>query len=113
MRLQDPDFMELPCPSSHGVGTAQSVARLHAILATQTAKHGRRLLSPRVTELLQKPLSWGLDVVYGLDGIYSYGMSLLPVVEDDEVCRAMIVRICFNEYHNKCIILITIILNQL
>ncbi|XP_041362872.1 uncharacterized protein LOC121378660 isoform X2 [Gigantopelta aegis] len=85
MVMHDPDFMELPCASSHGLGTAESVAKLHGILGNGGTKLGQRILSQHVTELLQTPVSWGLDVVYGLEDVYSVGMNLLPVMEDEQL----------------------------
>ncbi|XP_071108049.1 beta-lactamase domain-containing protein 2-like [Haliotis cracherodii] len=83
--LHDPDFMDVPCGSSHGVGTARAVAKFHSILANGADSNGRRIISPDATERLQIPLSWGVDKTYGGSDIYSLGTSLLPVVEAGQV----------------------------
>ncbi|XP_067673144.1 beta-lactamase domain-containing protein 2-like [Haliotis asinina] len=83
--LHNPDFMDLPCGSSHGVGTAQAVAKFHGILAQGVDSNGRKIISPDAIKRLQIPLSWGADKTYGGNDIYSLGTSLLPVEEDGQV----------------------------
>ncbi|XP_005092331.1 beta-lactamase domain-containing protein 2 [Aplysia californica] len=80
-RLNDPDFMELPCPSSHGVGTALAVAKLTGIMANGGEHDGKRLLSPESIARMQEPLSYGTDKTLSGSEIYSRGTILQPVVE--------------------------------
>ncbi|XP_076458676.1 beta-lactamase domain-containing protein 2-like isoform X2 [Babylonia areolata] len=84
--INNPDFAELPCPSSHGVGPAVGVARLHGILANRgRTVDGRCLLSEDTLHKFQTPLYIGLEKTFGMDFFYSYGMELLPVLEGDEL----------------------------
>lgn len=80
--LNDPDFLELPIPSSHGVGTALSVAKLMGILANGGQHEGKVLLSPESISKLQIPLSYGNDRTLGSGTVYGRGTILLPVVEN-------------------------------
>ncbi|XP_070185503.1 beta-lactamase domain-containing protein 2-like [Littorina saxatilis] len=80
--INNPDFAELPCGASHGVGSAEGMAKLHGILANGGGTvDGRRLLSEDTIEMLQTPLSIGPEKMFGIDLFYGCGMELLPVLE--------------------------------
>lgn len=84
--INNPEFAELPSGSSHGVGSAAGMARLHGILANGgITVAGRRLLSESMIQTLQIPLSMGPEKLFGIDLFYSYGMELLPVLEGEKV----------------------------
>lgn len=84
--INDPEFVELPCGASHGVGSAAGMAKLQGILANGgCTTDGRRLLSQEVLHLLQTPLSIGTEKTFGIDLFYSYGMELLPILEGKKV----------------------------
>ncbi|KAL8603602.1 hypothetical protein ACOMHN_022554 [Nucella lapillus] len=84
--INDPEFAELPSPSSHGVGSATGLAKLHGILANNgCTSDGRRLLSLDALHTLQTPLYVGLEKTFGMDFFYSCGVSLLPVLEGDQL----------------------------
>ncbi|BFZ03262.1 hypothetical protein BsWGS_06299 [Bradybaena similaris] len=80
-KLNDPDFMEIPLPSSHGVGTALAVAKFCGILANGGKHEGKTLLSPESIAKLQEPLSCGLDLTTSGYDIIGRGTWLIPVVE--------------------------------
>ncbi|XP_025112314.1 beta-lactamase domain-containing protein 2-like isoform X2 [Pomacea canaliculata] len=83
--IHDPDFMELPVGSTHGVGSAEGMAKLHGILANGGLLRGQCLLSAQTLKLMQTPLSMGTEKHFGQEMFYSYGMTLLPVLEGNEV----------------------------
>ncbi|CAG5128671.1 unnamed protein product [Candidula unifasciata] len=80
-KLNDPDFMEIPLPSSHGVGTALAMAKLSGILANGGKHEGKTLLPPKSIAKLQEPLSYGLDLLTSGHDINGRGTWLIPVVE--------------------------------
>ncbi|XP_055875594.1 beta-lactamase domain-containing protein 2-like [Biomphalaria glabrata] len=80
-KLNDPDFMSLPCSASHGAGTAAAVAKLAGILANGGSHDGNILLQQGSIELLQQPLAHGIDLTTGVMEILGRGTMLLPVVE--------------------------------
>ncbi|GFS11121.1 beta-lactamase domain-containing protein 2-like [Elysia marginata] len=82
--LNDPDFLELPISSTHGVGTAQAVAKLMGILANGGQHEGKVMLRPESMAALQTPLSHGIDLTTGSNDIFGRGSQLLPVIEGEK-----------------------------
>ncbi|GFO39407.1 beta-lactamase domain-containing protein 2-like [Plakobranchus ocellatus] len=82
--LNNPDFLELPVPSSHGAGTALAVAKLMGILANGGQHEGKTVLSPASILKLQEPLSYGIDLFSGFGDIYGRGSWLIPIVEGEQ-----------------------------
>lgn len=84
-KLNDPDFMEIPQPSSHGAGTALAMAKLSSILACGGEHNGKILLSQESIAKLQEPLSYGTELTLSGSDIYGRGTWLIPVVEGQKV----------------------------
>ncbi|XP_055954883.1 beta-lactamase domain-containing protein 2 [Patella vulgata] len=83
--MNDTDFMDIPCGSTHGFGTAVAMAKFHSILADGGSLNGKRLLSESLIQRFQKPLSWGIDLTYGMEDIYSLGATVIPALEANKV----------------------------
>ena len=83
--MNDPDFLELPIPSSHGVGTALGVAKLMGIVANGGQHEGKVMLSPQSITRLQMPMSHGIDLTTGYGHVYGRGTVLMPIVEGEKV----------------------------
>lgn len=80
-RMNDPDVRVLPVGSICGHGTAESMAKFHAILGEGGTWQGRQLLSKASVERFQQIKSAGFDLAFSMDGMWSYGMMLFPVKE--------------------------------
>ncbi|CAL1540224.1 unnamed protein product [Lymnaea stagnalis] len=83
--MNGPDFMCLPNPSSHGVGSALGVAKLAGILANGGKHEGKTLLLPESIARLQEPMSHGIDLTTGGSNINGRGTWLIPVVEGQKM----------------------------
>ncbi|KAK3090846.1 hypothetical protein FSP39_015164 [Pinctada imbricata] len=80
-RMNDPEIKVLPVGSVCGHGTAQAVAKLHAILANGGTWQGKRLLSEDSIARFQQIKSAGYDLAFSMDGMWSYGTMVFPVKE--------------------------------
>ena len=80
-RMNDPDIRVLPVGSVCGHGTAESMAKFHAILGEGGSWQGKQLLSRATVEQFQKIKSAGFDLAFSMDGMWSYGMMIFPVKE--------------------------------
>jgi hypothetical protein len=78
-RLNDPEYREIGCGSSHGFGTARGLAKLMGILANGGQYDGRTLLSPEAIERLNTPLSSEFDRVVLRDITYGPGTTIKDV----------------------------------
>lgn len=79
--MNDPDIKKLPIGSICGHGTAAAVAKLHSILANGGVYQGRQLLSKESINKMQQISSGGIDLAFGMDGMWSYGPMVFPVAE--------------------------------
>lgn len=86
-RMNDPDIRVLPVGSICGHGTAESMAKFHAILGEGGSWQGRRLLSKASVDRFQQIKSAGFDLAFSMDGMWSYGMMLFPVKEQGKPVR--------------------------
>ncbi|XP_061192456.1 beta-lactamase domain-containing protein 2-like [Saccostrea echinata] len=80
-RMNDPDIRVLPVGSVCGHGTAESMAKFHAILGEGGVWQGKRLLSQDSVDRFQRIKSGGYDLAFSMDGMWSYGMMIFPVME--------------------------------
>ena len=74
-----PLYREIPCGSTHGFGTATSIAKLFGILASGGVYKGKQLLSKNAISRLMEPLSVGFDSVLQMDVTYGRGVTLREV----------------------------------
>ncbi|KAK2190434.1 hypothetical protein NP493_80g04028 [Ridgeia piscesae] len=74
-----PLYREIPCGSTHGFGTATSIAKLYGILASGGIYKGKQLLSKNAISRLMEPLSVGFDSVLRMDVTYGRGVTLREV----------------------------------
>ena len=88
----DPKFREIPCGSSHGFGTATSIAKLFGILSNGGMHEGKRLLSMTAIARLNEPLSVGWDNVLRMQITYGRGVTLREVNP---------VRLAFSIFHSR------------
>jgi hypothetical protein len=79
--MNDPEVRVLPVGSVCGHGTAESMAKFHAILGEGGVWEGKRLLSKESVDRFQQMKSAGFDLTFSMDGMWSYGMMLFPVME--------------------------------
>ncbi|KAH9489722.1 Beta-lactamase domain-containing protein 2 [Bulinus truncatus] len=84
-RLNDPDFMTLQCPATHGAGTAAAVAKLAGILANGGQYNDKVLLSKDSIGSMFEPISYGTDLTTGGTDIMGRGTILIPVVEGNKL----------------------------
>ncbi|KAL5018589.1 hypothetical protein ScPMuIL_004311 [Solemya velum] len=82
--MNNPDQREIQSPSTHGHGTAESLAKLYGILANGGVLAEQRLLSSDVIEKFQRPLVAGYCKTYGLDIMFSVGFMNTGVIEGCE-----------------------------
>ena len=75
----NPAYREIPCGSTHGFGTATSLAKLFGILANDGVHKGKQLLSKAAIDRLMEPLSVGWDRVLRMDITYGRGVTLRDV----------------------------------
>ena len=78
--VNNPSFKLNTCGSSHGFGTARSLAKFYAILANDGELEGRRLLSKATIERLIEPMSQGHDLVLLFNNTFTRGFSEIPSV---------------------------------
>ena len=78
-KLNDPDYREIGCGSSHGFGTARGLAKLMGILANGGKHNGQTLLSSDVINHLRTPLSDEFDRVVLRDMAFGPGTSIKVV----------------------------------
>ena len=86
--MNDPDIRELPCPSTHGHGTASNMAKFFGILANGGELDGKRLMSEKAVRQLTVPIVQGYDCSFGIDSKWGLGVQLFTVKEDNKpVCK--------------------------
>ena len=74
---------KLPVGSSHGFGTAESVAKLYGILANGGMYNGRQVLTVDTIRALEKTAKSGLDQMVGIRLQRGMGTWPLPVVANN------------------------------
>ena len=96
--MNDPDIKVIPNGSVCGHGTAEGVAKLHAILGNGGVWQGKRLLSEESIQRFQQIKSAGFDLAFSMDGMWSYGTMLFPVKEIGKpVGRAFAFNLCHDD----------------
>ena len=73
---------KLPVGSSHGSGTAESVAKLYGILANGGCYEGEQVLSEKVIQALEDVEMTGVDQMIGIQVQRGMGTTLMPVVQN-------------------------------
>ena len=73
----------VPYGSSHGSGTAESLAKLYGILTNGGTHRGKQVLSQETIAALETPAMTGVDQMLGMKVQRGMGTWLMPVVEDD------------------------------
>ena len=76
---------KLPVGSSHGSGTAESVAKLYGILANGGQYKGKQVLSQEAIQSLERPAVTGVDQMLGILKQNGMGTWLMPVIEDNDL----------------------------
>ena len=83
------EVRKLPVGSSHGCGTAESVAKLYGILAAGGQYKGKQVLSPEVIKSLEEPAVTGVDQLLGMRCQFGFGTLLMPVIEDNDLEKVL------------------------
>ena len=73
---------KLPVGSSHGSGTAESVAKLYGILANGGQFDGKQVLSEKVIQALEDVEMEGVDQMLGIYVQRGMGTLLMPVIQN-------------------------------
>ena len=73
---------KLPVGSSHGSGTAESVAKLYGILANGGQYEGQQVLSEKVIQALEDVEMEGVDQMLGIQVQRGMGTLLMPVIQN-------------------------------
>ena len=91
LKINDPDNRELPCPSTHGHGTAANLAKFFSILANGGTLNGKRLMSEKAVRQLTVPRVEGYDCSFGIDSRWGLGVQLFTVIEGNKPvsCRGV------------------------
>ena len=74
---------KLPVGSSHGSGTAESLAKLYGILANGGQYKGKQVLSEKAIRALKEPAISGVDQMLGIKVQRGMGTWLIPAIEND------------------------------
>lgn len=88
--MNDPDIKKLPIGSICGHGTAEAIAKLHSILANGGVYQGKQLLSEESINRMQQISSGGIDLAFSMDGMWSVGPMVFPVVESGKPVSILI-----------------------
>ena len=81
--INNPEFRAIPCGSSHGSGTASSVAKLYGILANGGIYDGKQVLSEKAIAALETVAMTNKDQMIGMKTSRGMGTWLIPVVVND------------------------------
>ena len=73
---------KLPVGSSHGSGTAESVAKLYGVLANGGQFDGKQVLSEKVIQALEDVEMEGVDQMLGIYVQRGMGTLLMPVIQN-------------------------------
>ena len=92
--INKPEFRAIPCGSSHGSGTAASVAKLYGILANGGEYNGTQVLSGQAISALETPAMTGVDQMVGMKVSRGMGTWLIPIVVDDDFDKVRY-KLCF------------------
>jgi len=78
-KLNDPEYRQIECGSSHGFGTARGLAKLMGILGNRGKMGDKRLVSEETVARLNTPLSSAFDRVVLTDITYGPGTIIRKV----------------------------------
>ena len=81
--MNRPEIRAIPCGSSHGSGTAASVAKLYGILANGGVYEGIQVLSEKSISALETPAMTNVDQMVGSKLFRGIGTWLIPIVLND------------------------------
>ena len=87
---------KLPVGSSHGSGTAESVAKLYGILANGGQYKGKQVLSQEAIKSLERPAVTGVDQMLGILKQNGMGTWLMPVIEDNNLEKVGVTIVSFR-----------------
>ena len=88
--MNKPENRRIPCGSSHGSGTAESVAKLYGILANGGKYGEQQVLSPETISALEEVAMTGVDQMLGVKVQRGMGSWLIPVVVNDDFDKVRI-----------------------
>ena len=88
--MNKPENRRIPCGSSHGSGTAESVAKLYGILANGGKYGDQQVLSPETISALEEVAMTGVDQMLGVKVQRGMGSWLIPVVVNDNFDKVRI-----------------------
>ena len=88
--MNKPEWRAIPCGSSHGFGTAESLAKLHGILANGGVFSGKQVLSEASISALEEPALAGQDQMMGMMASRGMGTALMPIVVNDDFEKVLI-----------------------
>ncbi|XP_069112797.1 beta-lactamase domain-containing protein 2-like [Argopecten irradians] len=80
----NPYTREVPLGSALGHGTPASIAKFHGIIANGGVHNGKRMLSEEAIKRQQVPRSYGKDMVYGIDFMFSLGTMVFAAVDEGQ-----------------------------
>ena len=89
--MNKPDWRAIPCGSSHGFGTAESLAKLHGILANGGVFNGKQVLSEKSISALEEPALAGVDQMMGMIASRGMGTALMPIVVNDNFDKVKLI----------------------
>ncbi|XP_033744812.1 uncharacterized protein LOC117330536 [Pecten maximus] len=84
LAMNNPYVRELPMGSGNGHGTVAALAKFHGILANGGVYNGKRLLSEEAIRRQLQLKSYGKDVVYNMEYMYSFGTMLFPSADENK-----------------------------
>ena len=82
--INTPEIRRIPCGSSHGCGTAESLAKLYGILANGGKYDGKQILSTESIEGLEAVKMTGVDQMVGVKVQRGLGTYLIPVLVNND-----------------------------
>ena len=83
--MNDKEMRAIPCGSSHGSGTAESMAKLYGILADSGKYGDKQVLSPEAISALEDVGMTGVDQMFGLTVQRGMGSMLIPIVVNNNL----------------------------
>ena len=88
--MNKPEMRAIPCGSSHGSGTAESLAKLYGILANGGLYNGKQVLSEEAISALEEPAMTAVDQMFGMKVSRGMGTSLMPIVMNDNYDKVIL-----------------------
>ncbi|OWF35081.1 beta-lactamase domain-containing protein 2-like [Mizuhopecten yessoensis] len=84
LTMNNPYIREVPVGSAFGHGTTASLAKFHGILANGGVHNGKRLLSEEAIQRQLELKSYGKEVVYGMEYMFSLGTMVVASMDDTQ-----------------------------